>query len=302
MAGASIEVTLELWASCVARCEGADSARCLRKIGLRYRRTGSWTGCLETNHARQVGCVPKRQAIPVLGDSRPFWGGVVGTPTRCATSYATMRWRPLADDDAVFVVDETGFLKQGKASCGVARQYTGSAGKITNCQSASLPPMFASRPRLPRPRALSAEEMDRRSRSAQRRRVPDDVGFATKPQIARKMIARALAAKVPVRLCRGGQRVWRGGHRDERCARQGRANSWVWPAIMSSIPGAGHSSSAAQPPDLHESFPQERMETHCRLAKEPRGRAGMTGLISNWPISMPTNTTALSPGRGREAF
>jgi len=40
----------------------------------------------------------------------------------------------LADRDAVLVIDETGFLKQGKASCGVARQYTGSAGKITNCQ------------------------------------------------------------------------------------------------------------------------------------------------------------------------
>ena len=39
----------------------------------------------------------------------------------------------LADPDAVLVVDETGFLKQGKASCGVGRQYTGSAGKITNC-------------------------------------------------------------------------------------------------------------------------------------------------------------------------
>jgi hypothetical protein len=40
----------------------------------------------------------------------------------------------LAEPNAVLVVDETGFLKQGKASCGVARQYTGSAGKITNCQ------------------------------------------------------------------------------------------------------------------------------------------------------------------------
>ena len=40
----------------------------------------------------------------------------------------------LADDDAVLVVDESGSLKQGKSSCGVARQYTGSAGKITNCQ------------------------------------------------------------------------------------------------------------------------------------------------------------------------
>ncbi|GBQ28097.1 transposase [Gluconacetobacter sacchari DSM 12717] len=36
--------------------------------------------------------------------------------------------------DAVLVVDETGFLKKGSASCGVGRQYTGSAGKITNCQ------------------------------------------------------------------------------------------------------------------------------------------------------------------------
>src|SRR3954462_3823362 len=40
----------------------------------------------------------------------------------------------LSEPDAVLVRDETGFLKQGKASCGVARQYTGSAGKITNCQ------------------------------------------------------------------------------------------------------------------------------------------------------------------------
>ena len=40
----------------------------------------------------------------------------------------------LSGPDAVLVLDETGFLKQGKASCGVGRQYTGSAGKITNCQ------------------------------------------------------------------------------------------------------------------------------------------------------------------------
>jgi len=38
------------------------------------------------------------------------------------------------DPDAVLVVNETGFLKKGTASCGVSRQYTGSAGKITNCQ------------------------------------------------------------------------------------------------------------------------------------------------------------------------
>ncbi len=40
----------------------------------------------------------------------------------------------LASPEAVLVIDETGFLKQGQSSCGVGRQYTGSAGKITNCQ------------------------------------------------------------------------------------------------------------------------------------------------------------------------
>jgi SRSO17 transposase len=40
----------------------------------------------------------------------------------------------LADDDAVLLIDEIGFLKQGRASCGVSRQYIGFAGKITNCQ------------------------------------------------------------------------------------------------------------------------------------------------------------------------
>jgi SRSO17 transposase len=40
----------------------------------------------------------------------------------------------LADDDAALVIEETGLLKQSKASGGVARQYTSSAGKITNCQ------------------------------------------------------------------------------------------------------------------------------------------------------------------------
>jgi len=45
-----------------------------------------------------------------------------------------------AAEDAVLVIDETGFLKQGKASCGVGRQYTGSAGKITNSDVRRQPP------------------------------------------------------------------------------------------------------------------------------------------------------------------
>ena len=72
----------------------------------------------------------------------------------------------LADDDAVLVIDETGFLKQGKASCGVARQYTGSAGKITNCQIGVFAAYVSRHGHAFIDRALySSEGMDRRSRS-----------------------------------------------------------------------------------------------------------------------------------------
>jgi SRSO17 transposase len=104
----------------------------------------------------------------------------------------------LADEDAVLVIDETGFLKQGKASCGVARQYTGSAGKITNCQIG----VFASyvsrhgHAFIDRALYLPKEWTDDRAR-LKAAHVPEAVGFATKPQIARRMIARAIAAKVP---------------------------------------------------------------------------------------------------------
>src|SRR5271168_2134720 len=71
------------------------------------------------------GIFPWRQAV--LGRDR--WDA--DALRDLVRDYATEH---LADENAVLVIDETGFLKQGKASCGVARQYTGSAGKITNCQ------------------------------------------------------------------------------------------------------------------------------------------------------------------------
>jgi len=104
----------------------------------------------------------------------------------------------LGDEDAVLVIDETGFLKQGKASCGVARQYTGSAGKITNCQIGVFA-CYVSRHGhafVDRALYLPKEWTDDRAR-LKAAHVPRDVGFATKPKIARHMIARAIAAKVP---------------------------------------------------------------------------------------------------------
>src|SRR5260370_735500 len=89
------------------------------------------------------------------------------------------------------VIDETGFLKQGKASCGVARQYTGSAGKITNCQIGVFAAYVSRHGHAFIDRALYlpkewTDDPDRLEAAY----VPPRAGFATKPKFATSMIAR----------------------------------------------------------------------------------------------------------------
>lgn len=104
----------------------------------------------------------------------------------------------LGDPGAVLVVDETGFLKKGTKSAGVARQYSGTAGRIENCQIGvflgyATP---AGRTFLDRELYLPktwAEDRERRAEA----RVGEEVEFATKPELAMAMIARALDAGVP---------------------------------------------------------------------------------------------------------
>ncbi len=110
----------------------------------------------------------------------------------------------LGDPEAVLVIDETGFLKKGDKSCGVARQYSGTAGRIENCQIGVFL-AYASRKGhtfLDRQLYLPKEWTDapKRCRDAA---VPEAVAFATKPKIARQMLERAFAAGVPCRWVTG---------------------------------------------------------------------------------------------------
>jgi hypothetical protein len=91
----------------------------------------------------------------------------------------------LAADDAVLVIDETGFLKQGRSSCGVGRQYTGSAGKITNCQIGVFAAYVSRHGHAFIDRALYLPKTwtDDPVRMAAAH-VPDDTTFATKPALA----------------------------------------------------------------------------------------------------------------------
>lgn len=104
----------------------------------------------------------------------------------------------LGDSDAVLIVDETGFLKKGMKSVGVKRQYSGTAGRIENCQIGVFLAYRSVRGHALIDRALYlprewADDHERRTEA----KVPDSVTFATKQALARDMLARALAAKVP---------------------------------------------------------------------------------------------------------
>src|SRR5436853_1168368 len=100
--------------------------------------------------------------------------------------------------DGVLIVDETGFLKKGEHSVGVARQYSGTAGRIENCQIGVFL-AYASRygqALIDRQLYLPdvwAQDASKRTKAG----VPEEITFATKPEIARDRIAAALDAGVP---------------------------------------------------------------------------------------------------------
>jgi len=102
----------------------------------------------------------------------------------------------LAEGEAgVLVVDETGFLKKGTKSAGVQRQYSGTAGRIENCQVGVFLALAGSRGRalVDRELYLPQSWCDDRRR-CEEAGVPADAAFATKPQLAIEMLRRALGA------------------------------------------------------------------------------------------------------------
>lgn len=110
----------------------------------------------------------------------------------------------LGDPAGVLVVDETGFLKKGAKSVGVARQYTGTAGRIENCQVGVFLGYVTAKGRALVDRALylPKEWADGAARRAEAG-VPEAAGFATKLDLARRMVERAVDAGVPARWVTG---------------------------------------------------------------------------------------------------
>lgn len=177
---------LEPFHACFARSEG------------RHRLERYITGLLSEHPNKN--CDTLAQVIP--GSSEQSFQGLLTTmvwDAEAVNSIRVQRLRRLpTEGDGVLVLDDTGFPKKGHASAGVARQYTGTTGTVTNCQVAvtcvyaerTLSWPIAARLYLPQ---SWADDAERRARA----HVPEDVQFQTKPEIALALIDQARDMGVP---------------------------------------------------------------------------------------------------------
>ena len=126
--------------------------------------------------------------------------------------------RHLGEAGGVLVVDETGFVKKGTRSAGVQRQYSGTAGRVENCQLGVFCAYATAKGRalIDRELYLPKSWTDDRGRCREAG-VPDDVQFAAKTELARAMLGRALDAGVPA--------AWVTA--DEAYGRDGKFRAWL---------------------------------------------------------------------------
>jgi SRSO17 transposase len=116
-------------------------------------------------------------------------------PKPCATRTARTCWPVSRQEDAVLAIDETGFIKKGTKSAGVARQYCGASGKLDNCQVGVFLSWQTAKGHALLDRALYLPrewtDAPARCRAAG---IPEGVTFATNPELARRLVERALEA------------------------------------------------------------------------------------------------------------
>jgi SRSO17 transposase len=176
-----------------------------RRIGARFsrwdarRRAGAYLRGLLSPVERKNGW----QLAEVNGDDTPY--GVQHLLGRAVWDAEAVRddlrgyvMEHLGTPQGVMVIDETGFLKKGRHAAGVARQYSGTAGRVENCQIGVFLAYASARGQALLDRALYlpqewAQDRERCTRAG----IPAARRFATKPELARRMLEQAFQAGVP---------------------------------------------------------------------------------------------------------
>jgi SRSO17 transposase len=183
------------------------------------------------------------------------------------------------DPEGIGVVDETGILKKGTGSVGVQRQYSGTAGKIENCQIATVLTyatatrhVFLDR-RLYLPERWTADS-ERRTKA----QVPADVVFQTKPEQAIAMLEHAWARGVPMRWVTGDEVYGDSPHLRETIQTSGR---WYVLAVSSTTP------IWRERPPIEEPTrrPRGRPRTKVRLAPAAPAPSTVAAVVAAWPAA-----------------
>jgi hypothetical protein len=175
----------------------------VQDLGRSERRVGATLyveGLLMPGQRKSIGPMAERLGV----DSQKLQQFITDSPWEESMIWQAIR--PLAADCleplAAWIVDETGWLKQGEHSVGVAHQYCGAAGKSANCQVNVQVAITDGLVAVPVGAQLYLPESWTKDRARCREAgVPDEVGFATKPQIALDLIQAVLAdgvARAPV--------------------------------------------------------------------------------------------------------
>ncbi len=214
-----------------------------RRVGARFPRSET-RDRVRAYLAGLLGPVQRKNAWQLaeqIGDADPYgvqylMGRADWDPDEVRDDLRDYVVEALGDPEAVLVLDETGFLKKGTKSAGVARQYTGTAGRIENAQVGVFLAYTSRHGTAFLDRALYLPEGwtddPKRCHAAG---VPEGTGFATKPGLAKVMLARAFAAGVPAAWVTGdevyggdgGLRRWLESERRPYVLAV-RANQYVW--------------------------------------------------------------------------
>jgi SRSO17 transposase len=184
------------------------------------------------------------------------------------------------EEDAIGVVDESGFIKKGEHSVGVKRQYSGTAGKVENCQigtflsyATTKGHAFLDR-RLYLPEEEWCNDLERRKRA----KVPDNVIFQTKPEQAMEMLEDAWQAGVPMRWVTGDEVYGDSTALRDLIARHER---WYVLAVKTSTP------IWTERPQVVEPQPQERGQPRAkaRFAEGSPSATTAKEVVDIWPES-----------------